>query len=94
MLDHENQMMIVNSFSHAALMLQHTVQQCIVSVAENMERPSALFRPALILDGDKWCALYGTNLQDGVAGFGNSPSLAMADFDARWKALLAQTRDS
>jgi hypothetical protein len=25
------------------------------------------------LDGDKWCALIGENLQDGLAGFGNSP---------------------
>jgi hypothetical protein len=31
-----------------------------------------------------WCALYGENIQDGVAGFGKSPSLAMIDFDANW----------
>lgn len=30
-------------------------------------------------DGDKWCALYGEDLQAGIAGFGNTPFLAMAD---------------
>lgn len=46
--------------------------------------PSAVYRPALSLDGDQWCALYGANLQDGVAGFGDTPALAMADFDKNW----------
>ena len=30
-------------------------------------------------DGDKWCALYGEDLQSGIAGFGDTPFLAMAD---------------
>lgn len=29
------------------------------------------------LDGDKWCALAGENLQEGVAGFGDTPSAAL-----------------
>ena len=35
-------------------------------------------------DGDQWCALYGENLQEGVAGFGRTPAEAMADFDQAW----------
>lgn len=56
--------------------------QCAISSVE-MEhmRPSVLFRPALSIDGNQWCALYGENLQDGVAGFGDSPEEAMRDFD-------------
>ena len=50
--------------------------------------PSVLFRPRIYIDGDKWCALYGDNLQDGVAGFGSTPEAAMADFDANWSAPL------
>lgn len=34
------------------------------------------------------CALYGDNLQDGVAGFGDSPALAMSDFDKSWISKL------
>jgi hypothetical protein len=42
----------------------------------------------VFIDGDKWCALYGENLQDGVAGFGDSPALAMADFNKNWSAKI------
>lgn len=30
-------------------------------------------------DGNQWCALYGEDLQVGIAGFGKTPFLAMAD---------------
>ena len=42
---------------------------------------SIILRPRLFIDGNMWCALYGKNLQDGVAGFGETPALAMQDFD-------------
>jgi len=59
--------------------------QCAVA---NYERPSVLFRPKVFIDGASWCALYGDNLQDGVAGFGNSPADAMHDFDINWSKKL------
>lgn len=31
-------------------------------------------------DGDKWVVLYGANLHDGVAGFGDTPWAAMRAF--------------
>mgnify|MGYP003118711330 CR=1 FL=1 len=46
--------------------------------------PHVLMRPTLSIDGNTWCALYGDNLRDGVAGFGGSPEEAMADFDKNW----------
>ena len=46
--------------------------------------PSAVYRPALTIDGSHWCALYGENLQDGVAGFGDTPAAAMEAFDKAW----------
>lgn len=60
----------------------------IYAVATEMQRPSAIYRPAISIDGNKWCALYGDNLQDGVAGFGDSPAEAMADFDKSWTTKL------
>lgn len=33
-------------------------------------------------DGNAWCVLWGKNLQDGVAGFGETPYLAVLDFTA------------
>lgn len=56
------------------------------------QRPSVLMRPAVKVDGDQWCALYGDNLQDGVAGFGDSPDAAMRDFDKAWTARLLAGR--
>lgn len=31
-------------------------------------------------DGNQWCCLYGVNLQEGIAGFGDTPYLSMTDF--------------
>jgi len=45
------------------------------------QRWCVILRPKLLIDGDMWCALYGDNLQDGVCGFGSSPSIAMEEFD-------------
>ena len=52
--------------------------------AQDRRRPCVLFRPALFIDGDQWCALYGDDIQMGVTGFGDSPALAMWDFDFNW----------
>lgn len=56
------------------------------TAAYEMQRPSVLYRPTLSMDGDQWCALYGIDLQQGVAGFGDTPAKAMAEFDAQWQA--------
>lgn len=63
------------------------VSECVAAI-EAYKAPSAIYRPALYIDGDKWCALYGANIHDGVAGFGDSPAEAMADFNAAWTKSL------
>jgi hypothetical protein len=57
-----------------------------LSAAYEQQRPSVLFRPALYPDGNMWCALYGEDLQNGCAGFGETPQKAMWDFDKNWNA--------
>ena len=52
--------------------------------AADKRRPSVLYRPHLAKDGDMWSALYGDNIQEGVCGFGETPDLAMRDFDSKW----------
>jgi hypothetical protein len=78
--------MIVHDISHH---VQQTAQQ-FQYVAYELQRPCVIFKPTLKIDGDKWCALYGENLQDGVAGFGNSPREAMSDFDKNWNTCLGE----
>lgn len=44
----------------------------------------SMLNPSLKRDGNQWCALYGEDLQVGIAGFGDSPHLAIMDFNAQW----------
>ncbi len=52
--------------------------------AWEQQRPSVVFKPTLSKDGNMWCALFGENLQEGVAGFGETPAKAMYAFDTAW----------
>lgn len=60
------------------------VRRDFEAVACEMQRPSVLYRPSIGMDGSKWCALYGDDLMHGIAGFGDTPAKAMADFDKNW----------
>lgn len=83
-LDHEFQSLATEAICHEARMAGYAIQEA----AGMHMRPSAIFKPALSIDGDQWCALYGDDLQNGVAGFGKSPDDAMLDFDCNWSAKL------
>jgi len=79
-LSEEWQQHVASSISHWTEMARHSVGEA----AAAHSTPSAVFKPRVFIDGDQWCALYGANLQDGVAGFGDSPAAAMLDFDRAW----------
>lgn len=84
----DNYQPVYDAVSSAFSLADHTVKVCFQEVCISMTRPSVLFRPAISIDGNKWCALYGANLQDGVAGFGDTPEAAMLEFDKAWIAPL------
>lgn len=44
----------------------------------------AMLKPSIQRDGNQWCVLHGEDLQVGIAGFGDSPHLAILDFNAQW----------
>ena len=69
-----------SSVCHAAEMARASWQEA----AWEYQRPSVVFKPALAKDGNMWCALFGENLQEGVAGFGETPAKAMYAFDTAW----------
>lgn len=56
----------------------------IYEYSVQINRPSYKLKPRLSIDGNMWCALFGEDLHDGVAGFGKSPELAFQDFDREW----------
>ena len=72
------------NISHYAEQAHLAIAQSAQDVANSSTRAHVLMRPRIYLDGNQWCALYGENVQDGVAGFGDSPEKAMAAFDAAW----------
>ncbi len=59
-----------------------------IGTARQRATASFLYRPRLMIDGDQWCALLGENLQDGIAGSGDSPAEACAAFDTAWHEKL------
>ncbi|AYJ74315.1 hypothetical protein phiE131_049 [Burkholderia phage phiE131] len=78
-----------DAFGNADHVIRCAMQDASTSFAEH-GRPSAVYRPSLGIDGNKWCALYGPNLMEGVCGFGDSPAEAMADFDKNWLAKIGE----
>jgi hypothetical protein len=83
-MTNEDSNMAANAICFAADMAKNAIQEA----AYGMMRPSVVWRPRIFIDGNAWCALYGENLQDGVAGFGDSPADAMYAFDKAWCAKL------
>lgn len=65
------------------------IQDLAAGVAEAMQRPSVLYRPTLTVDGNQYCMLYGVDLQEGIAGFGDTAALAAEDFDKNWDEMTA-----
>ena len=61
----------------------------IYSVADQLKRPSVIFKPVITRDGNSWCCLLG-DLPTGVVGFGKSPEDACLDFDKAWTSKLQE----
>lgn len=57
------------------------LQEQFCATAMEMARPSVLFKPTLMADGDMWIALLGEDLQSGLSGYGKTPCEAMTSFD-------------
>jgi len=76
-MNEEHSLMAVSAIQHEVMCCFNGLFQCAVL-------PSVLYRPNLSVDGNQWCALYGENLQEGVAGFGDSPEKAMLAFNENW----------
>jgi len=70
--------------------IQH--QQSMDSlVMETEYKLFQMLKPSIQRDGNQWCVLYGENLQEGIAGFGDSPYLAVLDFNKAWNTSLSKS---
>jgi len=65
--------------------MQHQMNIELLETEQQYKR-FAMLKPKVYKDGNQWCVLYGENLQDGVAGFGDTPHLAVIDWENNWNA--------
>lgn len=70
--------------SNDAYIARVAICEAAAVIQGTMTAPHVIYKPVLQPDGDKWCALFGANLMVGVAGFGDTPAEAMAEFDKAW----------
>jgi hypothetical protein len=64
--------------------LQERLIQAQHEMIDEQMRPFHLLKPAIGIDGNQYFFLYGTNLMEGVCGFGDTPQAASHDFDRNW----------
>lgn len=90
LLDPEMQSLLVNGLLHEARMATASTHSSNAQVGDTelqRQRPSVLYRPTLFWSGCRWEAAYGQiymQPNSGVAGWGQSPEEAMANFDKNW----------
>lgn len=78
----------MSEFKEAIEETYHQAAYWAQVAAEESMRPFVLLKPSMAIYGNKWSALYGPNIQEGVCGFGDSPDEASRDFDQNWRAKL------
>jgi hypothetical protein len=76
-MEYEHSQSMAIDFRH----IMQDIRSAFVELANDQKRPSILFKPKLAPDGNMWIALYGENLQEGIAGCGETPEKAMINFD-------------
>ena len=83
MISPQAEQQMVSDLGFAANRWREAADEAMATAQEG-QRPCILFKPRLFRDGDQWLALFGDNLQEGVAGFGDTPDAAMRAFDEAW----------
>jgi hypothetical protein len=80
-MEYEHSQQMAGEFSNSLMHINESVSE----IKNEMTRPFVLLKPRMFPDGNMWCALYGENLQEGVAGFGDTPEKAAIAFDFEWR---------
>lgn len=82
----EQELAIVQRYNHDKDYTHQSEMNALIE-AEEMNLVSIL-KPKIFIDGNKWCLLYGENIQDGICGFGDTPRKAVYDFNKAWDISL------
>lgn len=70
-------------------MAGHRIECAMQDIVYEQTRPFVLHKPEMSIDGNQYCFLYGKSIQEGCAGFGDSPANAARDFDKNWHRPLS-----
>jgi len=79
----------MNTEEHEKSYLVHQSRMSAAVEAEEMNL-MAILKPRIFIDGDYWCVLYGENLVEGIAGFGDTPRKAVWDFNKAWDKTIPE----
>ena len=79
-MNQEDSSLAMNAIAYAAAAWQQAGNQA-EQTALDQRTWFAILKPRVFPDGNMWCALYGKNLQEGVAAFGETPAKAAVQFD-------------
>ena len=74
----------------AALSHISNVGNELYEAAEKLNSYAVAYKLIPFRDGNQWCVLLGDDLQVGIAGFGDTPAKAIADFDRSMNAPVKQ----
>lgn len=82
MLTEEHSLMLKESLFHQAFSEHNERMQILYENRDaQVAELAAMLKLTPYKDGNQWCVLWGENLQEGIAGFGDTPFKALLDFN-------------
>ena len=67
--------------------LEHSLRQEIL-IKESDFKLFEMLKPKISIDGNQYCVLLGVNLQDGIAGFGDTLYRTVLDFNNQFNRVI------
>lgn len=87
-LNNEYSSLLMNSINHHQY-IEHQ-EKLNLLIAEQEMVYMKTFNLCPYKDGDQWCVLLGKNIQDGIAGFGETPIKAIYEFNKNFLTQIAK----
>lgn len=78
---------VAEALRNATSGMDQAARVCFEWIGAEMTTPFALYRPAIVRDGNAWLCVLG-DLPAGVVGCGDSPAECAADFNKQWYAKI------
>jgi len=79
-----------NQRQHYETMLFQSKQVAAIEAEEYNK--FALLKPKIYIDGNQWCVLLGDDIVEGIVGFGDTPYLAILDWNRAWTEQALKTK--